>query len=123
MGIKALRDRHDGRVRNPWNEYECGNYYARAMASYALLGALSGFRYSAVERSLYFSPRLPADPFRCFFSTASAWGTVTLTQKALTIDVVEGELTVESIYLNGAKRPIRLDTPVTITTRKRIPLP
>jgi uncharacterized protein (DUF608 family) len=36
--VKALRSRYDGRIRNPWNEYECGNYYARAMASYALLG-------------------------------------------------------------------------------------
>ena len=49
--VKALRSRYDGRVRNPWNEYECGNYYARAMASYALLGALSGFRYSAVAEN------------------------------------------------------------------------
>jgi len=31
--VKALRSRYDGRVRNPWNEYECGSYYARAMAS------------------------------------------------------------------------------------------
>ena len=54
--VKALRSRYDGRIRNPWNEYECGNYYARAMASYALLGALSGFRYSAVQRNALVRP-------------------------------------------------------------------
>ena len=41
--VAAVRSRYTGRVRNPWNEYECGNYYARAMSSYALLIALSGF--------------------------------------------------------------------------------
>ena len=56
--VKAARSRYDGRTRNPWNEYECGNWYARAMSSYALLGALSGFRYSAVERTLWFAPRI-----------------------------------------------------------------
>lgn len=57
--VEAVRRRYDGRVRNPWNEYECGNYYARAMASYALIGSLSGFRYSAAERTLWFAPKLP----------------------------------------------------------------
>lgn len=36
---KAVRDRHDGRARNPFNEPECGSYYARAMAAWALLDA------------------------------------------------------------------------------------
>lgn len=36
---KAVRDRHDGRFRNPFNEPECGSYYARCMASWALLEA------------------------------------------------------------------------------------
>jgi hypothetical protein len=48
--VEAVRSRYDGRTRNPWNEYECGSYYARAMASYALLMAYSGFRYSAAEK-------------------------------------------------------------------------
>ena len=36
---KAVRDRHDGRKRNPFNEPECGSFYARSMASWALLDA------------------------------------------------------------------------------------
>jgi uncharacterized protein (DUF608 family) len=36
---KAVRDRHNGKNRNPFNEPECGSYYARAMASWALLEA------------------------------------------------------------------------------------
>ena len=37
--VKGVRDRHDGRRRNPFNEPECGSFYARAMASWALLDA------------------------------------------------------------------------------------
>ncbi|MFC1551870.1 GH116 family glycosyl hydrolase, partial [Candidatus Latescibacterota bacterium] len=31
--VRVCRDRYDGSVRNPFNEYECGHWYARAMAS------------------------------------------------------------------------------------------
>lgn len=102
--VKALRSRYDGRIRNPWNEYECGNYYARAMASYALLGALSGFRYSAVQRTLWFGPRLSVRPFKTFFSTASGFGSILLDARSLHIQVLEGELQVERLVLtDGAK--------------------
>lgn len=35
----AVRGRHSGHNRNPFNEPECGSYYARSMASWALLDA------------------------------------------------------------------------------------
>jgi uncharacterized protein (DUF608 family) len=97
--VKALRSRYDGRIRNPWNEYECGNYYARAMASYSLLGALAGFRYSAVQRTLWFGPQLSIRPFKTFFSTASGFGTIVLDVGSLTIQLLEGELVVEKLVL------------------------
>ena len=31
--VRGARARYDGRVRNPFNEYECGSWYARALAS------------------------------------------------------------------------------------------
>jgi uncharacterized protein (DUF608 family) len=73
--VRACRNRYDGRVRNPFDEYECGHWYARAMSSYALLFGLSGARYDAVEKILYLRPSLKGD-FRCFFSTATSYGTV-----------------------------------------------
>jgi len=97
--VKALRSRYDGRVRNPWNEYECGNYYARAMASYALLAALSGFRYSAVSRTLWFGPQLNFRPFKTFFSTATGFGTISLQERSLRIEVLEGELPIVKLVL------------------------
>jgi len=72
--VKACRDRYDGLRRNPWNEVECGSHYARAMSSWSLLLALSGFHYSAPEKRLTFAPLLNASNFRCLFSTATCWG-------------------------------------------------
>ncbi len=47
--VRTCRDRYDGRVRNPFNEYECGHWYARAMSSYAMLQGLTGVRYDALD--------------------------------------------------------------------------
>jgi len=111
--VKALRSRYDGRARNPWNEYECGNYYARAMASYALMGSVSGFRYSAAKKTLWFGPTLSVRPFKTFFSTASAFGTIALEHQALRIDVMEGNLIVEKLALSEGKNHRMIDWKVT----------
>ncbi|HEY6548340.1 MAG TPA: GH116 family glycosyl hydrolase, partial [Vicinamibacteria bacterium] len=73
--VKGVRDRHDGRRRNPWNEVECGSHYARALSSWSLVLALSGFSFSAPEGRIGFAPRVNARDFRCFFSTGGGWGT------------------------------------------------
>jgi uncharacterized protein (DUF608 family) len=97
---EAVRARYDGRTRNPWNEYECGSYYARAMASYALLLAYSGISYSAPDKTLRLSPKTAQRPFTCFFSTATAWGSLTLLENAVEIAVEEGELAVDHIEVS-----------------------
>jgi hypothetical protein len=111
--VKAVRSRYDGRARNPWNEYECGNWYARAMASYSLLGALAGFRYSAVERTLWFGPQLKTRHFKSFFSTASGFGTIALEERSVTIQMVEGELPIEKLALTVDGETRLLDWRVT----------
>ena len=58
--VRGVRDRYDGRRRNPWNEVECGSHYARALSSWSLVLALSGFSFSAPERRLGFAPRVNA---------------------------------------------------------------
>lgn len=98
--VEAARSRYEGHVRNPYCEYECGNYYARALASYALLGALSGFRYSVVDKALWLDPKLPVRPFRTFFSTSTGFGTLTLDQD-LRIEMLEGRLDLHTAYLAG----------------------
>lgn len=72
--VKGVRDRHDGLKRNPWDECECGSHYARAMSSWGLILALSGYYYSAPQGLMQFGPKLCEDDFRVFWSNDSAWG-------------------------------------------------
>jgi uncharacterized protein (DUF608 family) len=76
--VKGVRDRHDGIRRNPFNEFECGDHYARALASWSVLLALSGYQYSAPDQRLSFAPCLGGSKFECFFSTGTGWGTVAI---------------------------------------------
>jgi hypothetical protein len=77
--VEAVRARHDGTRRNPWNEVECGHHYARAMSSWALLLALSGFHFDIGRGAISFAPVVAAsseaDLFRCVWSCGRGWGT------------------------------------------------
>jgi uncharacterized protein (DUF608 family) len=72
--VAAVRARHDGQKRNPFDEPECGHHYARSMASWALLTALSGFECDLTENRVSFDPKINKDDFQCFFSTGRQWG-------------------------------------------------
>lgn len=72
--MKAIRDRYDGRKRDPYNQLECGGYYARSLANYSLLLALSGYRVDAPAGRLEFAPKLTPDNFQCFFAGGEGWG-------------------------------------------------
>jgi hypothetical protein len=117
--VKAARERYEGYKRNPWNEYECGSYYARAMASYALLIALSGFRYSAATKTLTVAPKLDCEPFQCFFSTATGWGSLTLKGDQLAIRLVEGSMEVEKLICTWGGKTVILMPRVTARAGRR----
>jgi uncharacterized protein (DUF608 family) len=112
--VKAVRARYEGHTRNPFNEYECGSYYARAMSSYALLGSLSGFRYDAASKTLSLAPKLPGDSHQFFFSTDSAFGVVRWDGKAIGVDVIEGALAVEQVSVGFDGRVLTSDWKTTI---------
>ena len=98
--VRVCRDRYDGAVRNPFNEYECGHWYARALSSYGLLQGLTGVRYDAVEKTLVIDSRV-GDNFRSFLSTASGFGTVGLENGKPLIDMKVGQLDVEHVFVSG----------------------
>ncbi len=101
--VKAVRDRHDGKKRNPYSQLQCGNYYARSMANYGQLLALTGLRYSGVDKTLYLSPRICKDHLRTFFSVGTAWGTLDFKKTddgyRLSVEVVRGNLEIGNIVL------------------------
>lgn len=97
--VRSVRDRYDGHKRNPWDEFECGHHYARAMASYGLLLALSGFRYDTGAGVIGFAPRLHAEEFRCFWALNGAWGTYRQHHTGATITVLSGELALSRVDL------------------------
>ena len=111
--VKAARARHDGVRRNPWNEFECGWHYARALSSWALIQALSGVHYSAVEQSLTFDPKLKT-PFTCVFTAGSAWGLLRVEKSKATVEVRHGQLTLQKF---GAQT---FDEPRTLVTGKSL---
>src|SRR6185503_4637554 len=90
-------DRHDGTRRNPWNEFECGNHYARSMASYAVLLALSGYHYDAVAGRLSFAPKVREEDFACFFTTATGWGLYRQRPGQAEIEVRSGQVTLNCL--------------------------
>jgi uncharacterized protein (DUF608 family) len=100
--VRAVRGRYDGARRSPFDEAECGHHYARAMASWAAVLALTGFRWSAVTGTMQLAPR----PGRHFWSNGSAWGTVVLEkdgERALRarLSVTEGELSLAELRLGA----------------------
>jgi len=94
--LRAVRRRYDGQWRNPFDEYECGHWYARAMSSYGLLQALSGARYDAVEQVLYLDPKVKGD-FRAFLCTAGGYGTVGVRKGKPFVKVAVGAIPVKRI--------------------------
>lgn len=102
--VRDIRHRYDGRKRNPFDEAECGHHYARALASWGLIPALTGFHYSALTRTLRFAATKRR--VRWPWSTGYARGTVTLVPGrrgvAVTLKVQGGRLALDRFELAGA---------------------
>ena len=93
--VQAIRARYDGEKRNPWNEMECGSNYARAMSSYALLPALSGFTFDMTRGEIGFHPRQDLPAQRFFWCLRSAWGTVELRKDRIVLSVLHGSIALQ----------------------------
>ena len=95
--IRAIRERFDGQKRNPFSEPECGHHYARSMASWAAILAMTDFQYSGIAKKMTITSR----PGTYFWSNGYAWGTCTVDDKQAAIEVLHGSLTLNSFELKG----------------------
>jgi uncharacterized protein (DUF608 family) len=92
--VREVRKRYDGTIRNPFNEYECGHWYARALSSYALMQGLTGLFYDALDKVLHIRSQL-GDDFQCFISTETGYGLAGLKQGEPFLDVLYGNIEVD----------------------------
>jgi uncharacterized protein (DUF608 family) len=143
--VRMVHDRYHPARRNPYNEVECSDHYARAMAGHGVFLAACGYEYHGPGGHLGFAPRLTADDFRAPFTAAEGWGTIAQKREQdrqqQRIEVKWGKLRIKTLAfevpagrkINGARvtaagRPlpaahaqdqgriaIRLDDEVTLT--------
>ena len=99
--VKAIRDRYDGEKRNPWNEIECGNNYARSMASYALMPIYSGFTFDMTKCHIGFAP-LDANG-KYMFSACESWGMAEFEKNGLRLSVLGDPLSLCSVSIPNHK--------------------
>jgi uncharacterized protein (DUF608 family) len=120
---RAIHDRYNAALRNPYNEIECSDHYSRAMASYGVFQAVSGFNCHGPKGHVEFSPRLSPEDFRAAFTAAGGWGTIAqrrsrdvqqntvtvrwgrLRLRTLGVDVPEGR-TVAAAAVTAAGQPV-----------------
>lgn len=101
--VKAIRDKYDGQKRNPWSEAESGRFYARSMASFAMLPILCGFDFHLPKKHIGFDPKVNRDNFKGFFSVGTGWGTFSQQNNCATIQLEEGSLCLKTIGLPFAQ--------------------
>lgn len=114
----AIRERYDGRKRNPWNEFECGSNYARSMAAFGMLPAALGFSFDLTQGMLGFLPAVK-DMKRCFWSLGTVWGEYRSTSCGAEIFIADGGLLLKKLRLPFPPRTIKVKgVPVSFTQKE-----
>jgi uncharacterized protein (DUF608 family) len=109
--VAAVRERFDGARRNPFDEAECGHHYARALSSWGLIVALTGFSYDGRSGTMTFAaaPAAPAPaPTSWFWSDGAAWGTLRQSldasgTRSAALEVLHGSVQVKRVLIGGQR--------------------
>lgn len=97
---RAIHDRYSAkRGRNPYNEIECSDHYARAGSAYAVFLAVCGFEFDQSTGRLAFDPVIQQDNFKAPFTTSEAWGTYEQSSDTATITITYGKLKLQELNL------------------------
>jgi uncharacterized protein (DUF608 family) len=118
---RMIHDRYHARKRNPYNEVECSDHYARSMASYGVFLAACGFTYHGPKGDVGFAPRLTPADFRAAFTAAEGWGTFSQQHRQngqnATIALEWGKLKLLTLGLTVPQHPTRRIVNVAINGR------
>ncbi len=102
--MRTVHDRYAPAKRNPYNEIEFSDFYARAMASYGSFLAACGFEYNGPAGMIGFDPVIHPENFRAPFTAAEGWGTFSQTvgEKEMTAELAVkwGRVKVKTLKLN-----------------------
>jgi uncharacterized protein (DUF608 family) len=102
--VRTVHERYDKAPRNPFDEIECGDHYARAMASWGVFTALSGYAYHGPSGRLAFAPRLGSEHFKAAFTAAEGWGSYEQRRGAANLDatvsLAKGQLKLTRLTLD-----------------------
>jgi hypothetical protein len=77
---RMIHDRYHAAKRNPFNEIECSDHYARAMASYGTFISACGFDYDGPNGYIKFAPTLNPHKCKVPYTAANSWGSYEQTQ-------------------------------------------
>lgn len=104
---RSIHDRYHATKRNPYNEIECSDHYARAMASYGTFITACGYEYHGPKGYIAFAPKINSDSFKAPFTAAEGWGTFEQRQNQQTlqakIHIKHGKLALQKIALQPAE--------------------
>jgi hypothetical protein len=109
---RAIHDRYRAEKRNPYNEVECSDHYARAMASYGSFISACGFTCDGPKGMIGFAPRFGQQDFKAAFTAAEGWGSFSQKQAK---DSLEAALEVKCGTVKLAT--IRLALPAGMTAK------
>lgn len=116
---RLVHDRYHPARRNPWNEVECGDHYARSMASYGVYLAACGYTYHGPRGILGFAPRIRPEHFEAAFTAAEGWGSysqrITQAEQRCRLRLRHGRLALRTFKCAGlASLPARTRAQVTV---------
>ncbi len=100
---RAVHERYHPLKRNPYNEVECSDHYARAMASWGVFLALGGFQYHGPAQKIGFAPKMTPANFKTAFTTSESWGiysqTIDDSKQVGHVTLTHGALSLKEIAL------------------------